>query len=422
MKFENSLAFARKLDKQDLLKSFRKQFYLPKVKGKTAIYLTGNSLGLQPKSTKATINQELEDWATLGVEGHVYARRPWLYYHKFSKKALTRLVGANSSEVVSMNQLTVNLHLMMTSFYKPTKTRYKILTEAGAFSSDQYAFESQLKFHTINPHEGLIELKPRSGEFRLRTEDIVKAIDDHKDEIALVIFGAVQYYSGQFFNLKAITEAGHKAGALVGFDLAHAIGNVPLSLHKDEVDFAVWCSYKYLNSGPGGVAGAFVHAKHASNFSLTRLAGWWGHDENVRFQMKKGFVPMKGVDGWQLSNFPILSGAAHLASLQQFEKAGIKNLRKKSILLTDYMEHLLKSIPAASELFTIITPSESEARGCQLSLLMKKNGKKIFKQIAKAGVIADWREPDVIRVAPVPMYNSFEDVFRFYEIFNRALK
>ena len=422
MKFENSLAFARKLDKQDSLKSFRQQFYLPKVNGKVAIYLTGNSLGLQPKSVKASINQELEDWAALGVEGHLHARRPWLYYHKFSKKALARLVGAKPLEVVSMNQLTVNLHLMMTSFYRPTKTRYKILTEAGAFSSDQYAFESQLKFHNINPEDGLIELKPRAGEFTLRTEDIIQAIGANKEEVALVIFGAVQYYSGQFFNIKEITSAAHKAGAYVGFDLAHAIGNVPLKLHDDGVDFAVWCSYKYLNSGPGGIAGAFVHEKQAADFSLPRLAGWWGHDEKARFQMKKGFIPMPGIDGWQLSNFPILSGAAHLASLEIFEKAGIKNLRAKSILLTGYLEYLLKSIPSYSDHLTIITPEVATERGCQLSLLMRKNGKKVFNQLTKAGVIADWREPDVIRVAPVPLYNSFEDVFRFYEIFKQEMK
>lgn len=422
MKFENSLAFARKLDKQDSLRSFRQEFHLPKIKGKTAIYFTGNSLGLQPKSAKASVNQELEDWAALGVEGHVHARRPWLYYHKFSKKAVARLVGAKTGEVVSMNQLTVNLHLMMASFYRPTKTRYKILTEAGAFSSDQYAFESQLKFHHINAEDGLIELKPRVGEFTLRTEDILKAIEDHKEQLALVIFGAVQYYTGQFFNIKEIAAAAHKAGANVGFDLAHAIGNVPLKLHDDGVDFAVWCSYKYLNSGPGGIAGAFVHKKHAADFNLPRLSGWWGHDEKARFQMKKGFIPMEGADGWQLSNFPILSGAANLASLEIFEKAGIKKLRAKSVLLTGYLEYLLESIPSYSDYFKIITPSTPTERGCQLSLLMKKNGKRVFNQLSKAGVIADWREPDVIRVAPVPLYNSFEDVFRFYEVFKQEMK
>lgn len=422
MKFENSLAFARKLDRQDSLKSFRKQFHLPKVKGKTAIYFTGNSLGLQPKSVKQSIAQELNDWAVLGVEGHVHAKRPWLYYHKFSKKALARLVGAKPTEVVAMNQLTVNLHLMMATFYQPTKRRFKIITEAGAFSSDQYAFESQLKLHGIDPSEGLIELKPRPGEFTLRTEDILQAIHDHRDELALVIFGAVQYYSGQFFNIQEITKAGHAAGAYVGFDLAHAMGNVPMSLNADQVDFAVWCGYKYLNSGPGGIAGAFVHEKHATNFALPRLAGWWGHDEKARFQMKKGFKPMPGVDGWQLSNFPVLSGAAQLASLELFEEAGIKNLRKKSIQLTDFLEHHLTSIDSYSDYFSIITPNHSKDRGCQLSILMKKNGKKVFNQLTKSGVIADWREPDVIRVAPVPMYNTFEEVFIFSEIFRKALK
>ncbi len=422
MKFENSLAFARKLDRQDSLKSFRNQFHLPKVKGRTAIYFTGNSLGLQPKSVKQSITRELNDWAALGVEGHVHAKRPWLYYHKFSKKALARLVGAKSTEVVAMNQLTVNLHLMMATFYQPTKKRFKIITEAGAFSSDQYAFESQLKFHGIDPSQGLIELKPRVGEFALRTEDILQAIHHHRDEVALVIFGAVQYYSGQFFNIKEITKAGHDAGAYVGFDLAHAMGNVPVSLHADQVDFAVWCGYKYLNSGPGGIAGAFVHEKHAANFALPRLAGWWGHDEKVRFQMKKGFNPMPGADGWQLSNFPVLSGAAQLASLELFEKAGIKNLRTKSIQLTGFLEFLLTSIDSHKDYFSIITPRDSKDRGCQLSILMKKNGKKVFNHLTKNGVIADWREPDVIRVAPVPMYNTYEEVFSFYGIFKHALK
>jgi kynureninase len=422
MKFENTIAFARNMDKLDSLKKFRALFHLPKIKNKTALYFTGNSLGLQPRATEKFTLQELRDWARLGVEGHVHAKRPWLYYHKFTKKGLALLTGAKPVEVVAMNHLTVNLHLLMTSFYRPTKTRFKIITEAGAFSSDQYAFESQTKLHGLNPDEAIIELKPRSGEFMLRTEDIVKAINDHKDEIALVIFGAVQYYSGQFFNLKAITEAGHKAGALVGFDLAHAIGNVPLALHKDDVDFAVWCSYKYLNSGPGGVAGAFVHERYATNFALPRLAGWWGHDEKARFQMKKGFNPMPGVDGWQLSNFPVLSGAAQLAALELFEKAGIKNLRKKSIQLTGFLEHLLLSIEFHENYFSIITPNNSKERGCQLSILMKKNGKKVFNHLTKNGVIADWREPDVIRVAPVPMYNSYEDVFNFYEIFKRVLK
>jgi kynureninase len=421
MKFENSLAFAKKLDKQDPLKSFRSQFHFPKITGKTPLYLTGNSLGLQPKLTKKFVNEELSDWAKLGVEGHFHSRRPWLYYHKFSKKVLAQLVGAKPIEVVAMNQLTVNLHLMMASFYRPTSTRYKIITEAGAFSSDQYAFESQLNLHGINPDDGLIELKPRAGEFTLRTEDIIQAIKENSNQVALVIFGAVQYYTGQFFDIAGITKAGKAAGAHVGFDLAHAIGNVPLQLHKHNVDFAVWCSYKYLNVGPGGVAGVFIHERHAKDFSIPRLAGWWGHNEKERFQMKKGFVPMPGADGWQLSNFPVLSGSALQASLQIFEKTDIKNLRKKSELLTGYLEFLLSEVDSEKKYFEIITPSGKDERGCQLSILMKKNGKNIFEKITRAGVIADWREPDVIRVAPVPLYNSFEDVFRFAELLRKLL-
>ena len=421
MKFENSLQFAKTMDRNDPLKSFRNKFHIPGVNGKTVIYFTGNSLGLQPKSTKKLIGEELEDWAKLGVEGHVHSRRPWVEYHKFTKKALARVAGAKPIEVVAMNQLTVNLHLLMISFYAPTREKFKIITEEGAFSSDQYVFESQLKYHGINPDEALIELKPREGETCLRTEDIIKAICKNADQLALIIFGGVQYYTGQFFEIKKITDAGHQAGAIVGFDLAHAIGNVVLNLHKDDVDFAVWCSYKYLNSGPGAIAGAFVHERHAQNTKLQRLAGWWGHDEKERFQMKKGFRAMPGVDGWQLSNHPVLLSAAHLAALEIFQEAGIQNLRKKSEQLTGYLEFLLNTIDPTSDFFKLLTPTNPKERGCQLSLLMKKNGRKIFDRIIKAGVIADWREPNVIRVAPVPLYNTFEEVFRFGEIFRKAL-
>jgi kynureninase len=421
MKFENTLSFAKKLDKADPLKSFRHKFHIPKVNEKPSIYFTGNSLGLQPKSAKKFITEEMKSWAELGVEGHFYAKRPWLYYHKFTKKLLAAIVGAKPMEVVAMNQLTVNLHLMMVSFYNPTSKRYKILTEAGAFPSDQYAFESQLKFHGLKPNKALIELHPRKGEHTLRTEDILLAIDKHKNELALVIFGGVQYYTGQFFDLRKITDAGHRAGAVVGFDLAHAIGNVPLNLHRDEVDFAVWCSYKYLNSGPGGIAGAFVHERHGQNHSLSRFAGWWGHNEKERFKMKKGFEPMPGVDGWQLSNFPVVSGAVHLASLEIFQQAGIKNLRKKSITLTGYLEYLLRESDPKHENFEILTPVNSAERGCQLSIFMKRNGREVFNVLTKSGIIADWREPNVIRVAPVPLYNSFQDVFEFSRIFRKAL-
>ena len=421
MEFENTLAFARRSDRQDPLKSFRNKFHLPRLNGKVAIYFTGNSLGLQPKTTKRFVDEELEDWAKLGVEGHLHSRRPWLYYHKFTKKMLAQLIGAKPIEVVAMNQLTVNLHLMMVSFYTPTKERFKILTEHGAFSSDQYAFESQLKYHGLHPEEALIELAPRPGESTLRTEDILKAIHENREQLALVIFGGVQYYTGQFFNIKKITEAAHKAGAIAAFDLAHAIGNVPLNLHKDDVDFAVWCSYKYLNSGPGAIAGAFVHERHAAKAELPRFAGWWGHHEEERFQMKKGFKPIEGVDGWQVSNFPILPGAAHLASLEIFKEAGMRNLRKKSELLTGYLEYLLNEIDPHKKYFHLLTPSDPKERGCQLSIFMKQNGKRVFQKISKAGVIADWREPDVIRVAPVPLHNTFEEIFRFGEIFKKAL-
>jgi kynureninase len=420
MKFENSRSFARKLDQADPLKSFRNKFHIPKINGKPSIYFTGNSLGLQPKTTKTFVNEELKDWETLGVEGHVQSKRPWVYYHKFAKKALAQLVGAKTSEVVAMNQLTVNLHLMLVSFYRPTPTRFKIITEKGAFASDQYAVETQLKFHKQDISTSWIELTPRVGETALRTEDILTTIRQHGNQVALVLLGGVQYYTGQFFDVKRITNETHNVGAIAGFDLAHAIGNVPLNLHVDDVDFAVWCSYKYLNSGPGGVAGAFVHERHAKNKEIPRFAGWWGHNESERFQMKKGFVPMEGVDGWQVSNFPVLPGAAHLASLEIFQQAGIKNLRKKSVLLTGYLEFLLRKMDPDEKYIQILTPTNPSERGCQLSIFTKANGKKIFSKLSKAGVVADWREPGVIRVAPVPLYNTFEEVFRFAEIFSQA--
>ena len=419
--FKDDLAFARKLDRADPLKSFRSQFSLPKINGKSCIYFTGNSLGLQPKNVQKSVLGELKDWASHGVEGHFHAKRPWLYYHKFAKKALGRLVGATANEVVAMNQLTVNLHLMLVSFYKPSSGRFKIIAEAGAFSSDQYAFESHIRLHGMHPEAALIEVAPRDGEHTLRTEDIVKVIKKNADQLALVIFGGVQYYTGQFFDIAAITKAAHEAGAYAGFDLAHAIGNVPLSLHDDHVDFAVWCSYKYLNSGPGGVAGAFIHEKHFDNKELPRLAGWWGYTEDERFQMKKGFKPMHGTDGWQLSNFPVLSGAAHLASLEIFEKVSMTKLRRKSIQLTGYAQFILHQIDPDEKYFKIITPGDPDQRGCQLSILIKNNGTEIFKRVTKGGVVADWRDPDVMRIAPVPLYNTFEEVWRFGQIMKGSL-
>jgi kynureninase len=422
MNFINTFQYAKKLDSQDTLRHVRNQFFIPATDGKSNIYFAGNSLGLQPKNAKKFIAEELYDWAQLGVEGHLRSRRPWLYYHKFTKKALSRLVGAKPAEVVAMNQLTVNLHLMMVSFYNPSPERYKILTEAGAFPSDQYAFESQVKYHGYDPERSIIELKPRDGEHILRTDDIVASIKEHASELALVIFGGVQYYTGQLFDLKKITETGHAAGANVGFDLAHAIGNVPLSLHDDDVDFAVWCSYKYLNSGPGSIAGIFVHERHAENFQLPRFAGWWGHSEKDRFLMEKGFKPMAGADGWQLSNVPVFQSAAHIAALEIFQQNAITTLRKKSLLLTGYLEFLLDDFDPDQKYYRIITPRDPAQRGCQLSVLLQDHGKKIFKGLLQGGVILDWREPDVIRLAPVPLYNSSQDVFRFVEILKTSIK
>ncbi len=422
MKFSIESSFARLMDRQDPLKSIRSKFLFPVIKKKPALYFTGNSLGLQTKTTAKWVREELEDWSRLAVEGHFHAQRPWLYYHKFTKQALAKITGAKQTEVVAMNQLTVNLHLMLTSFYRPTPERYKIIMEGGAFSSDQYAIESQLKLHGLDPAQALVEVFPRPGEHTLHTEDIISTIRAHGNRVALVLFGGVQYYSGQFFDMASITAAGHEVGAYVGFDLAHAVGNVPLALHKDKVDFAVWCSYKYLNAGPGGIAGAFVHERHGNNPKLLRLAGWWGHEEKNRFKMRKGFIPMPGADGWQLSNFPVLSGAALLASLEVIEKVGMKALRTKSLMLTGYLEFLLLQIPDHRDWFTIITPGNPAQRGCQLSLLMHKKGKVIFDRLTDAGVIADWREPDVIRVAPVPLYNNFQDVFELGRLFKKALK
>jgi kynureninase len=342
-------------------------------------------------------------------------------YQHFTKKILASLTGSKPLEVVAMNHLTVNLHLMMVSFYQPTRARFKIITEAGAFSSDQYALESQIRFHGLDPDSALIELRPRPGESCLRTEDIELAIENTGDQLALVLFGAVQYYTGQFFNIRRITQAAHKVGAIAGFDLAHAIGNVPLTLHRDDVDFAVWCSYKYLNSGPGAIAGAFVHERFAEDFARPRFAGWWGHHEGERFFMRKGFKPIRGVDGWQVSNHPVLLGAAHLAALEIFHQAGIKNLVAKSKKLTGYLEYIINNIDPAGKHLSILTPADPKERGCQLSIFMKDNGRLIFSRINSSGIIADWREPDVIRVAPVPLYNTFEEVFLFGEVLSKAI-
>ncbi len=416
MNFENSLAFAQQLDKYDSLAHFRNEFHLIKNDGVPMVYLCGNSLGLQPKSAKASIDQELNDWAELGVEGHFDGKNPWLYYHHFLTEKAAKLVGALPSEVVIMNNLTTNLHLMMVSFYKPTPTRYKIMMEVSAFPSDMYAMETQARFHGLNPDDAIIELKPREGEHTLRTEDILAQIEAHKNSLAIVMIGGVNYYTGQAFNMQAITAAAHAVGAIAGFDLAHAAGNLHLQLHDWDVDFAVWCTYKYLNSGPGGTSGVFVNERHGNNPELVRFAGWWGHDEAERFQMKKGFKPMIGAAGWQLSNAQIFPMAIHKASLEMFDEAGIENLRKKSELLTGYLEFILKDY---SHYLTVITPSDPKQRGCQLSIIVKNDGKKLFDYLQTQNILPDWREPDVIRMSPVPMYNCYEDIFRIGDALKR---
>lgn len=415
MNWEFSEDFARKMDQQDPLADYRNRFYIPKVNNEESVYFTGNSLGLQPKTTASFIQQELNDWAGLGVEGHFYGKTPWFDYHKCLTKTSAKIVGAKESEVVVMNGLTTNLHLMWASFYRPTKKRYKILCEAKAFPSDQYVMESQAKFHGFNPDDTIVEVAPREGEHTIRHEDILQKIDECGDSLALVFWGGVNYYTGQVFDMESICAAGHKVGAKVGLDLAHAAGNVELKLHDWGVDFAAWCSYKYLNSGPGNVSGVFVHERHGDNAELPRFTGWWGHDEERRFLMEKGFVPSKGAEGWQLSNAPVFGMAAHRASLEIFEEVGMDKLIAKSRLLVDYLEFVLAEIASKLENcnFESITPKSIKERGCQVSVLMHGQGKGLFDKLTELGVIVDWREPNVIRMAPVPLYNSFEDIYRF---------
>lgn len=419
MQFEATDAFAQKMDEQDPLQSFRSRYYFPQHEGRDTLYFCGNSLGLQPKSVQNYIEQELEHWRTHGVEGHFRGEHPWMHYHKFLQPQTAHIVGAQEHEVVVMNTLTVNLHLLMVTFYRPTRDRFKIIMETGAFPSDQYAVESQVKWHGFTPENAIIEVAPRSGEETLRTEDIVAAIEEHSSETALILFGGVNYYTGQFFDLEAITKVGHQVGAYVGFDLAHAAGNVLLKLHDWGVDFATWCSYKYLNAGPGGPSGVFIHEKHGNNPELPRFAGWWGHDEAQRFLMRKGFVPMPGAAGWQLSNAQIFSFAAHRASLDLFAEATMPTLRKKSEQLTGYLEFLIEKLNQNGRRFHIITPKNPAERGCQLSVLTDANGKQLFDYLSRNGVICDWREPNVIRLAAVPMYNSFQDVWQLAELLQR---
>jgi kynureninase len=420
-KFHNSPEYAGMLDKADPLKEYRDHFHIPRLNGKEAIYLCGNSLGLQPKTVQNIVQQELQDWASMAVEGHVKARNPWVSYHKMFRAPLAALAGAYPHEVVAMNSLTANLHAMLSIFYRPGKGRFKIITEAGSFSSDLYALRSQVQLHGLDPDECIIEVGARTEEYLLHEEDILKTIHAHGPELSLVFLGGVNYYTGQAFDMKNIARAAHKAGAFVGFDLAHAIGNIPLNLHIWEVDFAVWCSYKYLNSGPGGVGGLYIHENYGRNKKLPRLAGWWGNREEDRFLMGKNFNPADGAEGFQLSNAPVLSMAAHKAALDIFDQAGIKNIVKKGRQLTSFLEYLITSqctVTSGEEEdafyeIKIITPSSEEARGSQLSILIMNNGKQLFESLLKEGFIVDWRSPSVIRVSPVPLYNTFEEVYKF---------
>lgn len=415
MKFQNTKEFAAEMDASNPLRRFRERFYVPQKNGKDVIYFTGNSLGLQPKTVQDCIDQELEDWRVLGGEGHFEAKRPWYSYHENFPHQLTKIIGAMPDEVVVMNSLTVNLHLLMVSFYRPTKERFKIICESKAFPSDQYAFESQARYHGFDPDQAVIEVKPREGEHVIRHEDIIQTIREHGPQTALVLFGGINYYSGQVFDMRAITAAAHEAGAFAGFDLAHAAGNISLQLHDWDVDFACWCTYKYLNSGPGSVGGAFIHRRHAVEKKLPRFAGWWGYDKESRFKMEKGFDAIGTAEGWQLSNAPVLSMAAHKASLDIFEEAGMEMLSAKGKQLSEYLIHILKELNnrLREPLIEVITPEDENERGCQVSFIIKRKGREVYNWLMKNGVSAGWREPEVIRVAPVPLYNTFTEVWEF---------
>lgn len=412
-------AHAQALDAADPLASYREQFYIPQHEGQDAVYLCGNSLGLQPKRTADYLEQELADWKQYGVEGHFHAQHPWMPYHEFLTEQMAKVVGGKPHEVVVMNSLTANLHFMMVSFYRPQAGRFKILMDYSPFPSDRYALESQVKFHGYEPSEAIIELQPEPGTEIVSMEAIQATLDASGDEIALVMIGGVNYYTGQYYDVEAITAAGHAKGCVVGFDMAHGAGNVPLQLHDHGVDFAVWCTYKYLNSGPGSLSGCFVHERHAERPDLPRFAGWWGHDKETRFLMEDDFVPMRGAEGWQLSNPPILSMAAIRASLDVIGEAGFEQMVAKSQQLTQYTIDLLDTID--TDRIAVITPRNAARRGCQLSLQVRGADKSLFDEISRRGVVADWREPDVIRIAPVPLYNSYEDVWRFVDILRASL-
>jgi kynureninase len=414
MSFEATLAFAQLKDEEDRLGAFRDKFYFPQINRRDAIYFCGNSLGLQPKTVEAAVQQELDDWKNLGIAGFLKAKNPWMFYQEYFKNSLAKVVGCKEEEVTVMNSLTVNLHLLMLTFYKPDCRRFKIIMEAGAFPSDQYAVETQVKFHGFDPATAVIEIAPREGEKILRTEDIIATIAESGDSVAMVMLGGINYYTGQLFDIKAITAATQKAGAIAGFDLAHAAGNVTLKLHEWNVDFAVWCSYKYLNAGPGAVGGLYVHERYATDPSTPRFAGWWGNDEGARFKMEKGFIAKPNASGWNISTAQILNMVSLKASLEIFEEAGFENIQVKSTELTAYLEFLLQQLSNID--FEIITPSNPQSRGAQLSLYFKEMGKEIHQKMLDSGIVVDYREPGVIRVAPAPLYCSFNDVYRFYEI------
>ncbi len=425
MTYKNTLEFALNLDEQDELKTYRNKFHIPVIDKKETIYFTGNSLGLQPKSTIDYINTELQDWAKWGVEGHFHSKNPWFAYHEMFAEPISRIVGAQPKEVVVMNNLTVNLNLLLVSFYRPTAKRYKIICEAKAFPSDQYALEMQVKSSGFNPKEAIVEVAPREGEQLINNDDIIAAIEEAGDSLACVMIGGVNYFTGQVFNMEAITSAAHKVGANCGFDLAHGVGNIELKLHEWDVDFACWCSYKYLNSGPGGVAGVFINEKHCNNTELPRFAGWWGQEKETRFLMEKGFNPIKSAEAWQMSNAPVLSMAAHKAAIDIFDEVGMDKLLQKQRLLSGYLEFIIDDISASltkpDKSLEIITPRNWKERGCQVSVIAHGYGKDLFNQLTEEGVISDWREPNVIRMAPVPLYNSFQDIYHFGEILKKAL-
>lgn len=422
MNFENTREFARRLDQQDALARYRSEFYFPQINGKQVIYFTGNSLGLQSARAKRYVDEVMDDWAKLAVEGHFYADKPWWDYHERFADPLGKVVGALPDEVAVMNTLTVNLHLMMVSFYRPTEKRYKIICEEKAFPSDQYMIQSQVGFHGFNPNEAIVEIKRREGEHNIRPEDILSKIEEVGDELALVLMGGVNYYTGQVFDIKSITEAGHKAGAYVGWDLAHAAGNIKLELHDWNVDFAAWCSYKYMNSGPGNASGCFVHQMHHSDTEIPRFAGWWGHNKERRFKMEPQFDPVKGANGWQISNLPVLTLAPYLASVEMFAEIGMDALIEKRDTITSYLEFILHEIDKeVDSTFEIITPGDPGQRASQLSVFLHGEGRPLFDYLMQNGVITDWREPNVIRLAPVPLYCSYEDMYDFGQILKQGI-